>query len=93
MVYPALLERLRGSECESILQAAAAELMQQPFAEEEIDSEFAGAVKRLLENEQKRAFSLLQDKVQKLGVSGLSGDEKQHYLQALNARGRSNQTS
>ena len=93
MAYPALLERLRGSECESILQAAAAELMQQPFAEEEIDSEFAGAVKRLLENEQKRAFSLLQDKVQKLGVSGLSGDEKQHYLQALNARGRSNQTS
>jgi DNA primase len=87
--YAALLERLRGSEYESILREAAAELMQQPFAEADIDAEFEGAVERLVEGENKRAFDLLQEKVAKLGVAGLSGDEKQHYLQALSARGRS----
>jgi DNA primase len=86
--YAALLERLRGNEDESILREAAAELMQQPFAEEDIDAEFEGAVKRLQEAEHKRIFGLLQEKVAKLGVSGLSGEEKQHYLQALSARGR-----
>ena len=35
--YAALLERLRGSEDEAVLREAAAELMQQPFAEEDID--------------------------------------------------------
>jgi DNA primase len=34
LAYPALIEKLRGSEYEGILRAAAAELMQQPFAEE-----------------------------------------------------------
>lgn len=87
--YAALLERLRGSEDESILREAAAELMQQPFAEDDIDAEFDGAVKRLLEGESKRSFAVLQEKVSKLGVAGLSGDEKQQYLQALSARGRS----
>ncbi len=86
--YAALLERLRGNEDESILREAAAELMQQPFAEEDIDAEFDGAVKRLQEGENKRAFDLLQEKVSKLGVSGLSGEEKQQYLQALSARGK-----
>ncbi len=86
--YAALLERLRGSEDEGILREAAAELMQQPFAEEDIDSEFEGAVQRLVEGENKRAFAVLQEKVYKLGVAGLSGEEKQAYLQALNARGR-----
>jgi len=87
--YAALLERLRGSEDENILREAASELMQQPFAEEDIDIEFEGAVKRLLEGESKRTFALLQEKVYKLGVAGLSGEEKQHYLQALSASGRS----
>ena len=87
--YAALLERMRGNEDESILREAAAELMQQPYAEEDIDAEFDGAVIRLQEAESKRVFSLLQEKVSKLGVAGLSGEEKQHYLQALSARGRS----
>ena len=91
--YPALLERLRGSEDESMLHEAAAELMQQPFAEDEVDAEFAGAVSQLLDGQQKRAFALLQDKVQKCGVGGLSSQEKQQYLQALSARGRSRQAS
>ncbi|WP_301102507.1 DNA primase [Propionivibrio sp.] len=86
--YAVLLERLRGSEDENILREAAAELMQQPFAEEDIDAEFDGAVKRLVEGESKRAFANLQEKVYRLGVAGLSGEEKQHYLQALSASGR-----
>ena len=86
--YAALLERLRGNEDEGILREAAAELMQQPFAEGDIDAEFEGAVSRLLEGESKRTFALLQEKVTKLGVAGLSGEEKQHYLQALSARGK-----
>ena len=84
--YAALLERLRGSEDEAILREAAAELMRQPFAEEDIDTEFDGAIDRLLEGERKRAFALLQEKVAKLGVAGLSSEEKAHYLLALGRR-------
>ena len=81
--YAALLERFRGSAEESVVREAAAELLRQPFAEEDIDAEFAGAVDRLREGERKRAFAALQEKVAKLGVAGLSGEEKAHYLQAL----------
>ena len=84
--YASLLERLRGSEDESVLREAAAELMQQPFAEDDIDSEFEGAISRLQEGETKRAFALLQEKVAKLGVSGLSAEEKMQYLQAVSKR-------
>jgi len=85
--YATLLERFRGSEDEPVLREAAAELMQQPFAEGDIDSEFEGAVSRLQEGENKRAFALLQEKVTKLGVSGLSAEEKLQYLQAVSKRG------
>ena len=88
--YAAVLERLRGNEDEGILREAASELMRQPFAEEDIDAEFEGAIKQLLEGENKRAFAILQEKVHKLGVAGLSGEEKQQYLQALSAKGRPN---
>ena len=84
--YATLLERLRGSEDEPVLREAAAELMQQPFAEDDIDSEFEGAISRLQEGENKRAFALLQEKVAKLGVSGLSAEEKMQYLQAVSKR-------
>ena len=57
--------------------------MQQPFAEEDIDAEFQGVIQKLLEAERKRAFVLLQEKVNKLGAAGLSSEEKQQYLQAL----------
>jgi DNA primase len=83
-----LIEKLRGSEYEGILRAAAAELMQEPFAEDEIDAEFTGAVQQLLEGEHKRVFMQLQEKAQRLGVSGLSSEEKRQYLAALTARGR-----
>ena len=88
--YAAVLERLRGNEDEGILREAASELMRQPFAEEDIDAEFEGAIKQLLEGENKRAFAILQEKVHKLGVAGLSGEEKQQYLQALSVKGRPN---
>ena len=81
--YASLLERLRGGEEETMLQEAAAELMQQPFAEDDVEAVFEGMIERLLEAENKRAFALLQEKVNKLGAAGLSSDEKQQYLQAL----------
>lgn len=81
--YASLLERLRGTEDEAMLREAAAELMQQPFAEDDIEAEFEGMIQRLLEAENKRAFALLQEKVNKLGAAGLSSEEKQQYLQAL----------
>ena len=87
VAYPALLEKLRGSESEGILRAAAAELMQQPFAEDQIDAEFAGVVRRLVESQQRRRFDVLQDKVRTLGVSGLSAEEKEQYRQALAIQG------
>ena len=87
--YAVLLERARGVENEEILHEAAAELMRQPFDEESIDEEFDGTVQRLQEAESRRTFELLQEKIGKLGVSGLSGEEKQQYLQALQNRTQS----
>jgi DNA primase len=84
--YPVLLERLRGSEDEAMLREAASELMQQPFDDEAIGEEFEGAVRQLQEAERKRVFAALQAKVTKLGVAGLSGEEKQQYLQVLSTR-------
>jgi DNA primase len=89
--YAALLERFRGSEDETVVSAAAVELMRQPFAEEEVDAEFDGAIGRLREGEKKRAFAHLQEKVAKLGVAGLSSEEKAHYLEALGRPGQSHE--
>jgi hypothetical protein len=86
--YATLLERLRGNEDEAIFREAAADLMQQPFADEDIDAEFDGAIERLAESDHKRAFAILQEKIQKLGVAGLSSEEKQQYLQVLGTRGK-----
>lgn len=80
---PVLLERFRGFEDKRILSQAAAELMRQPFDDDVLDEEFAGARDRLLAAAGKRAFEALQTKVAKLGVTGLSAEEKQRYLQAL----------
>ena len=87
--YAVLLERARGVENEEILHEAAAELMRQPFDEESIDEEFDGTIQRLQEAESRRTFELLQEKIGKLGVSGLSGEEKQQYLQVLHSRTQS----
>jgi len=84
--YPALLEKLRGDGIEGILQAAAVELTEEPFAEEAIDEEFAGALRQLRDSASRRVLDRLQDKVRRLGVGGLSNDEKQQYLQAISGR-------
>ena len=81
--YSVLLERFRGNEDEPMLREAAADLMRQPFDDSALDAEFEGAVERLKEADSKRAFVALQAKVAKLGVTGLSEDEKQQYLQAI----------
>ena len=87
--YASLLERLRGGEDEAILSEVAAELMERPFAEDDIDVEFEGAVERLLEKQRLQDFEILQEKVARLGVAGLSSEEKEHYLQAYRqAQGR-----
>ena len=62
--------------------------MQQPFADEDIDAEFDGAVKRLLEAQTRRTFEVLKQKVAKLGLSGLSSEEKQQYVLASTTSGR-----
>jgi DNA primase len=84
--HAALLERFRGNEDEAVVCAAATELMRQPFAEEDVDVEFDGAISRLQESEKKRSFARLQEKVAKLGVAGLSSEEKALYLRALDRR-------
>ena len=50
-----------------------------------IDDEFAGVIQRLHEADHKRALEQLQEKVGKLGLAGLSGDEKEQYRQLLRA--------
>ena len=57
--------------------------MLHPFAEEGIDDEFEGIIQRLREAENKRAFEQLQEKVIKLGLPGLSSEEKEQYRQLL----------
>ena len=81
-----LLERLRGHECEALFSEAAGELMKSPFEDDEIKSEFEGAIERLLESENRRKFLQLQEKVQRFGVAGLSSDEKKNYLKVVLAR-------
>jgi len=88
LAYAALRERLRGSSDEAVVEAAAAELLGLPFDEDEVDAEFAGAIARLQEGGQKRAFAELQATVQRVGVAGLSAEEKAEYLRLLSGRGK-----
>ncbi len=91
--YAALLEKLRGDEDEGILREAAAELMHQPFAEDGLEAEFDGVVERLVEGERRRAFAALQAKVTRLGLAGLTEDEKRQYVEALRVRSKVGQES
>lgn len=88
LAYAGLRERLRGTPEESQIEAAAAELMGSSFDETEVDSEFAGVLSRLQEGGQKRDFAALQGRVQRLGVTGLTAEEKQEYLRLLSGRGK-----
>lgn len=81
--YALLQERLRGSDAEHYFSETAAQMLNNDFDEEQIDSEFSGAIEKLVEQHQRRKFQRLQKKAQQLGVAGLSGDEKQDYLRLL----------
>jgi DNA primase len=79
----AVLERLRGGEHEALMRGAVAELMQEPFAEDEVEAEFCGA---LAQFELRAIDSRLESFKQRAGQ--LSAEEKQDYLRLLQEKGR-----
>ena len=85
--YAALREKLRGLPEEAMIENAASELLAQPFDEGEAEAEFGATLEKLQEGGQKRAFAELQARVQRLGVAGLTPEEKQAYVDLLANRG------
>jgi DNA primase len=85
--YAFLLERLRGGEDDILLKSAASDLMHEPFAEDELESEFAGTLAKFARDAQKDEIQALTAKVQSLGMAGLSSEEKARYVALLTARG------
>ena len=78
--YASLREQIRGLPEEALFESFAAELLANPFDEGEAETEFRASLEKLQEGEQKRAFAELQARVQKLGVAGLTPEEKQAYV-------------
>jgi len=85
--YASLRERLRGAPEEAMIEQVAAEALSSTFDASEVLAEFNDALEKLKEGGQKRAFAALQTKVQRLGVTGLTPEEKQDYLRCLTAPG------
>jgi DNA primase len=88
--YAMLLERLRGQGPDSddlLLKNAASDLMHEPFADDEIESEFAGTLAKFARDAQKDEIEALKAKAQALGIAGLSSEEKARYVALLTARG------
>lgn len=85
--YASLRESLRGVPEEPLIEKMAAEILSIPFDAEEVEAEFNDAIGKLGHEAQKRAFAELQAKAQRLGVAGLTPEEKQQYLRALTASG------
>ncbi len=81
--YAALREQLRGQPEEGVIEAAASELLSQPFDEAEADIEFRDTLEKLQDGERKRLFAELQAKAHQFGVAGLSAAEKLAYIQLL----------
>ena len=91
--YAPLLERLRAGEDDALLRAAASDLMHEPFAEDEIESEFAGTLDKFARDAQTSEIDALKAKARALGVAGLSADEKARYVALLSTHGnRSRET-
>jgi DNA primase len=93
--YAMLLERLRGGapdEDNLLLKNAASDLMHEPFAEEELEAEFAGTLAIFARDAQKDEIEALKAKAQALGIAGLSSDEKARYVALLTARSTSAST-
>jgi DNA primase len=90
--YAMLLERLRGEALDEdnlLLKNAASDLMHEPFAEEELEFEFAGTLAIFARDAQKDEIEALKAKAQALGIAGLSSDEKARYVALLTARSTS----
>jgi len=85
--YANLRERLRGAPEEPLIEKIAAETLGLPLDAEEVEAEFRDALDKLELGGQKRAFAELQAKAHRLGVAGLTQEEKQEYLRALAASG------
>ena len=85
--YAYLREQIRGWPEAAAVESLASELLDHPFDEGEAEAEFHAILEKLQEGDQKRAFSELQARVQKLGVSGLTPEEKQAYIDILGNRG------
>jgi DNA primase len=78
--YASLREQIRGLPEEALFESFAAELLGNPFDEGEAETEFRATLEKLQEGDQKRAFDELQTRVQRLGVAGLTPEEKQAYI-------------
>ncbi|MFV0371114.1 MAG: DNA primase [Azonexus sp.] len=87
--YALLREQLRGQPEESLIETAAAELLDLPFDEDEADAEFRATLEKLQESAGMRRFAELQMKAQQFGVAGLSAEEKQAYIQFLTRKTQS----
>ena len=85
--YAYLREQIRGRPEEALLETFASELLDHPFDEGAVETEFRATLEKLQQGDQKRAFSELQTRVQKLGVAGLTREEKQAYIDLLGNRG------
>ncbi|UCV12168.1 DNA primase [Dechloromonas denitrificans] len=85
--YASLRERLRGLPEESLIETAAAELLGLPSDEAESAAEFRDTLEKLQAGGQKKLFDELQIKAQRLGVAGLTPEEKLAYIQLLAKRG------
>ena len=85
--YAYLREQMRGRPEAGLVEAFASELLDHPFDEGEAEAEFDAILEKMQEGDQKRAFSELQARVQKLGVTGLTPEEKQAYIDIIGNRG------
>jgi DNA primase len=86
--YASLREQIRGLPEEALFESFAAELLGNPFDEGEAETEFHATLEKLQEGDQKRAFAELQIRVQKLGVAGLTPEEKLAYIRLSNREKR-----
>ena len=85
--YAYLRELIRDRPEAALVETFASELLDHPFDEGEAEAEFHAILEKLQEGDQKRAFSELQARVQKLGVTGLTPEEKQAYIDIVGNQG------
>ena len=85
--YAVLLERLRNGEEDPLLRAAASDLMHEPFAEDEIEPEFAGTLAKFARDAQTDEIEALKAKARALRCRRPFGRRKARYVALLSTRG------